>query len=161
MAVFWNAIGTWYFVARKLRHQDAYMADVLWHQIYCTERPLSFNLRVPSQAMSAMASQITGVSIVCSIVCSGADQRKHQISVSLAFVRGIHRWPMDCPHKGPITRRMLPPANTRDAGDLRRHRAHYDVDVNFSWPYGDMVNICVNENGWFYETFKSKSGIDI
>ena len=41
--------------------------------------------------MSAMASQITNVSIVYSAVCSGADQRKHQSSTSLAFVRGIHR----------------------------------------------------------------------
>ena len=39
----------------------------------------------------AMASQITGVAIVCSAVRSGADQRKHQSSASLAFVRGIHR----------------------------------------------------------------------
>ena len=30
--------------------------------------------------MSAMASLITGVSRVCSTVCSGADQRKHQAS---------------------------------------------------------------------------------
>ena len=36
----------------------------------------------------AMASQITGVSIVCSTVCSGADQRKHQSSASLAFLWG-------------------------------------------------------------------------
>ena len=35
--------------------------------------------------------------------CSGADQRKHQSFASLAFVRGIHRWPMDSPHTGPIT----------------------------------------------------------
>ena len=41
---------------------------------------------------SAMASEITGVSIVCSAVCSDVDQRKHQSSASLAFVRGIHRW---------------------------------------------------------------------
>ena len=41
--------------------------------------------------MSAMASQITSVSMVRSTVCSGADQRKHQSSASLAFVRGIHR----------------------------------------------------------------------
>ena len=40
---------------------------------------------------SAMASQIAGVSIVYSTVCSGADDRKHQTSASLAFVRGIHR----------------------------------------------------------------------
>ena len=58
--------------------------------------------------MSSMASQFTGVSIVCSTVCSGADQRKHQSSVSLAFVRGIHRWPVNSPHKGPVTRTMFP-----------------------------------------------------
>ena len=58
--------------------------------------------------MSAMASQITGVSIVCSAVYSGADQRKHQSSASLAFVRGIHRWPVDSPHNGPATRKMFP-----------------------------------------------------
>ena len=57
--------------------------------------------------MSAMASQITGVSIVYSIVCSGADQRKHQSSASLAFVRGIQRWPVNSPHKGPVTRKMF------------------------------------------------------
>ena len=42
--------------------------------------------------MSAMASQITGVLIVCLNVCSVADQRKHQSSMSLAFVREIHWW---------------------------------------------------------------------
>ena len=41
--------------------------------------------------MGAMASLITGVSIVYSTVCPGADQRKLQRSASLALVRGIHR----------------------------------------------------------------------
>ena len=58
--------------------------------------------------MSAMTSQITGVSIIYSTVCSGADQRKHQSSASLAFVKGIHRWPVNSPHKGPVTRTMFP-----------------------------------------------------
>ena len=44
--------------------------------------------------MRAMASQITSFTIVYSTVYSGADQRKHQSSASLAFVRGIHRWPV-------------------------------------------------------------------
>ena len=57
--------------------------------------------------MGAMASQITGDSIVYSIVCWGSDQRKHQSSASLAFVRRIHRWPVDIPHKGPVTRKCL------------------------------------------------------
>ena len=61
-----------------------------------------------SDVMSAMASQITGVSIVYSTVCSDADQRKHQISASLAFVRGIHRSPVNSPHKEPVTRKMFP-----------------------------------------------------
>ena len=58
--------------------------------------------------MSSMASQITGASVVYWIVCSGADQRKHQRSTSLAFARGIHRWPVNSPHKGPVTQKMLP-----------------------------------------------------
>ena len=37
-----------------------------------------------------------------------ADQRKHQSSASLAFVRGIHRWPVNSPHKRPVTRKMFP-----------------------------------------------------
>ena len=49
--------------------------------------------------MSTIASQITGVSIVCSTICSGTDQRKHQSSSSLAIVRVIHRWSVDSPHK--------------------------------------------------------------
>ena len=43
--------------------------------------------------MAAIASQITGISIVCSTICSDADQRKHLNSAPMAFVRGIHRWP--------------------------------------------------------------------
>ena len=58
--------------------------------------------------MGAMASQITSLTIVYSSVYSGADQRKHQSSASLAFVRGIHRWPVNSPHKWPVTRKMFP-----------------------------------------------------
>ena len=45
--------------------------------------------------MSAMASQITGVSIVHSTDGPGEDQRKHQSSTSLAFVRGTYRSPVN------------------------------------------------------------------
>ena len=58
--------------------------------------------------ISATASLITGVFIVCSSVCSGADQITHQSSASLVFVRGTHRWPVDFPYKGPVTRKMFP-----------------------------------------------------
>ena len=55
--------------------------------------------------MDAMASQITSI---YSTVYSGAGQRKHQSSASLAFVWGIHWWQMNSPHKWPATRKMFP-----------------------------------------------------
>ena len=58
--------------------------------------------------MSSVASQITDVSIVCSTIGSGVDHRKHQSSTSLAFVRWIHRWPVNSPYKRPVTRKMFP-----------------------------------------------------
>ena len=54
------------------------------------------------------------------------------------FVRGIHRSPVDSPHKGQRRRALVFSlilawtngwTNNRDAGDLRCHRAHYDVIV--------------------------------
>ena len=55
-----------------------------------------------------MASQITSLTIVYSTLYSGADQRKHQSSASLAFVLGIHRWPANSLHRGPVTPKMFP-----------------------------------------------------
>ena len=69
--------------------------------------------------MSAMASQIAGISIVCSAFCSGADQRKHQSSVSLAFVRGIHRW-------------------------LASQRGSNEEKVSIWWRHHEMVGILAN-----------------
>ena len=58
--------------------------------------------------VGAIESQITSLTIVYSIVHSDAHQRKHQSSASLAFVRGIHRGPVNSPHKWPVTRKMFP-----------------------------------------------------
>ena len=51
--------------------------------------------------MTTMTSQITGLTVVYSVVYSGADQRKRQSSASLAFVRGIRR-------SRSVTRKMFP-----------------------------------------------------
>ena len=58
--------------------------------------------------MDAIASQITSLTIVYSIVYSDADQTKHERTASLAFVRRIHRGPVNSPHKWPVTRKMFP-----------------------------------------------------
>ena len=51
----------------------------------------------------AITSQITILMLVYSTVYSDPDQRKHQRSASLAFARGIHRSPVNSPHKWPVT----------------------------------------------------------
>ena len=76
--------------------------------------------------MSLMTSQTTVDSIVFSTVCSGAKQRKYQSSASLAFVRVIHRRPVDSPHKGPVAQKMSP---------------FDDVIMYYKW--GSTVPICV------------------
>ena len=58
--------------------------------------------------MGTMASQITSLTIVYSTVNWGTDQRKHQSSAPLAFVWGIHRWPVNSPYKRPVTWKMFP-----------------------------------------------------
>ena len=58
--------------------------------------------------MGGTASQITSLAIVYSTVYTGVDQRKHQSSSSLAFVRGIHRLPVNSPQKWPVTRKLFP-----------------------------------------------------
>ena len=58
--------------------------------------------------MGAITSEITSLTIVYSTIYSDADQRKHQSSASLAFVRGIHWGPVNSPHKWPVTRKMFP-----------------------------------------------------
>ena len=52
---------------------------------------ISYHFHYSDFIMGVMASQITSLPIVFLTVYSGADQRKHQSSASLAFVRGIHQ----------------------------------------------------------------------
>ena len=57
--------------------------------------------------MGAIASQITSLTIVYSTIYSDTDQRKHQGSALLAFVWGIHRGPVNSPHKWPVTQKYF------------------------------------------------------
>ena len=88
---------------------------LLWHWIGSTlVQVMTFalqNLAITHYndvIMDRAASQITSLTIVYSTVDWDADQRKHQSSASLAFVRGIHRGPVNSPHKWSVTRKMFP-----------------------------------------------------
>ena len=107
--------------------------------VLCSHLPgtaISSRMILSDVIMSVMASQVTGVSIVCSTVCSGADQRKHQNFASLARVRRIHGWPLDSPYKGPVTRKMC----------FIWWRYHALQRAHRRWPYRlDMENNFASE----------------
>ena len=83
------------------------------HQIIIIERRtvcpfVAYTVCYSSVIIGAMASQITSLAIVYSTVYSATDQRKQQSSASPTFVRAIHRWPVNSPHKWPVTRKLFP-----------------------------------------------------
>ena len=82
--------------------------------------------------MSTVASQITSLTIVYSSVYSGAGQRKHQNSAPMAFVRRIHRWPVNSPHKWPVTRKIFP------FDDVIIHYAKH-----YGWEPNSMPRYCM------------------
>ena len=81
-------------------HCDKHSARLKW--------PYNRKMHYDDVIMGAIASQTTSLTIVYSTVYSDGDQRKYQSSASLAFVRGIHRGPVNSPHKWPVTRKMFP-----------------------------------------------------
>ena len=71
------------------------------------------------------------------------------------FVRGIHRWPVNSPHKGQWNGALMfslicawlnGSINNREAGDLRHYRDHYDVTV--MWDEMRWDEIRVDEIRW-------------
>ena len=113
--LYWFILKDWSFfipvyVYSILFQSDAYMrqwsVSSLAYRLFGTK--LLSELHNADVIMIEMASQVTSLAIVYSIVYSDADRRKHQSSASLAFVRGIHWGPVNSPHKWPVTRKMFP-----------------------------------------------------
>ena len=76
--------------------------------VYYKSPPHLPRLHYDDVIMGATASQITSLAIVYSSVYWGTDQRKHHRSASLAFVREIHRGPVNSLQKWPVTRKIFP-----------------------------------------------------
>ena len=79
----------------------------LYHQFSCGFVWCVYPYHYSDVIIGAMASQITSITIVYSTAYSYADPINHQSSASLAFVRGIHRWPVNSPHKWPVKRKCF------------------------------------------------------
>ena len=99
---------TWVFYT--LLNNEDYLrfskCTTIYHRNDAVQYSRTFLTHYSDVIMGALASQITSLTIVYSTVYSGADQRIHQSSASLAFMRWIHRRPVNSPHKWPITRKM-------------------------------------------------------
>ena len=77
---------------------------------------------------------------------SSVDQRRHQSSASLAFVRGTHRWPLDFSHKGPVVPKMLPFDNVITSADsslfrLRGHQSPSVFRTFLGWSPGGFTQV--------------------
>ena len=99
-----------------------------------------FNIQ-SSQTSSRRNAASNGWQTRCALLMHMHDdviEWKHFLCY-LPFVRGIHRSPLDSPHKGQwhgaLTFSLICAwtnswGNNRDDGDLRRHSTHYDITVN-------------------------------
>ena len=98
--------------------------------------------------------------------------RRHQMetfSALLAICAGNSPVPVNSPHKGQWRRALMFSlicvwingwVNNREAGDLRRYRAHYDVTIMMHYMYG---NVCIPMSNltrarlWLGQTLGRKS----
>ena len=95
--------------------------------------------------MGAIASQPISLTIVYLTVCSDADQRKHQSSASLVFVRGIHRGPVNSPHKWPVTAIFFLPFDDVIMPDtLHRRYSHFHKTWFANWWYKNKMRASIS-----------------
>ena len=88
-----------------MAHMASFLHELHWLILFALSRfPPKLQWQV---IMSVLVSQITSVSAVYSTFFQASIKKKKKSSASLAFVRGIHRWPVNSPHKGPVTWKMF------------------------------------------------------
>ena len=98
--------------------------------------------------MGAITYQITSLTIVYWTVYSGADQRKHQRSASLAFVWGIHRSPVNSPYKRPIMRKMFPFDDVIMVKEWRMCMCKHPCGLSISILNSNTLTWCVDITGY-------------
>ena len=89
-------------VTGGLSSQSASNAEIVYHHDPDPDHTLQWRHNELAGVLKSPASRLFTRPFI------HEDQRKHQSSASLAFVWGIHRWPMNSPQKGPVTRKMFP-----------------------------------------------------
>ena len=67
--------------------------------------------------------------------------------MSLAFVQGIHRWPVNSPQKGPVTREMFPfddvIMNVRVCASSSEMSPKFERNPSAGFAVENVMSICV------------------
>ena len=121
-----------------------------WYSLILISINLFRTMHYDDVTMGTIASQITNLTIVYSTLYSGADQSKHQRPASLAFVWGIHRGPVNSPHKWPVTRKMFPSGDVIMADWLQGHH------ICFNYNEDTLTIVDMTDKTW--PTVISKTG---
>ena len=103
--------------------------------------------------MGAMAYQITSLTIVTQSfiraqIIENIKARKHQSTASLAFVRGIYRWPVNSTHKWPVTRKMFPLDDVIMI--ITRWMFSKILTIDIPWSWGILI-VLVKFGRWFVD----------
>ena len=123
------------------RYYICYPGSLSWLELIWSSGSDRWNLRVPDLQMSGRDMptwQRTGIVAPAVAVVRDHDEviKWKHFPRYWQFVRGIHRSLANSPHKGQWCRALMFSlicawingwVNNGEAGDLRRHRTHYDV----------------------------------
>ena len=141
---YWPSSALQYCVTRQLYSGRSFMHMVPLAQIHPKHQNHTTNKTYWRREMYIWRTKDDSVSMVPGVLWSPWWLQMETFSALLVwrFVQGIHRSPVNSPHEGQWRGALMFSlicawtngwANHRDAGDLRRHRSHYDVTVMGGW----------------------------
>ena len=81
--------------------------------------------------------------------------KRHQFSASLAFLNGIHRWPVNSPHKGPVKRKVF----SFDDVIIHKGRANQTIDYYLAVSLYEVFNTWPSDR--WYETNEASNNISL
>ena len=107
--LFWfgpNVVSRWYDTCGFLWNKRLTVLAAVMIQ-YCAMYPHKIPLEWLHNERDGVSNHQPNDCLHNLLFFKAQTKEKYQSSASLAFVRGIHRWPVNSPHKGPVTRKML------------------------------------------------------
>ena len=102
------------------------------------------------------------IDCLCNIFVQAYSKERVQRFASLAFVRWIHRWPMDSPHKGSAKRKVFPRydvnISTRLYHVFMSWRHYFAMPLSYipSWMRAVVYN-CMSASNWGFSDIQKRN----